>query len=159
MEKVTNTVRRREIGTVFFGWPSCYFLPCQTDRRTGRVSSYCRPGWLGNIANIKPRQQRGASRLRLSSIAWPEPYRMSEWVTLPARVSAHAPQFFFVSESLFPIRSHRKCTASKSLLGHSSRVHFLVFNITSVSLSLRTRARTVSRCLWLVSTNHAESAW
>jgi hypothetical protein len=94
MKKVINTVRSREIGTGFFGWPSCYFLLSQTDRRTGRVSSYCRPGWLGNIANIKPRQQRGASRLRLSSIAWPEPYRMSEWVT-----SAHTLLSFSLSPS------------------------------------------------------------
>ena len=35
--------------------------------------------------------------------------------SLPARVSAHAPHFS-VSNGLFPIRSHRKCTPSKSLL-------------------------------------------
>ena len=41
---------------------------------------------------------------------------VSEWVCVP-NLFYVCYKIFFVSESLFPVRSHEKCTASKSLLG------------------------------------------
>ena len=61
MKEVINTLRRREIGTGFFGVAIFSFVR-RTGGQDGQVSSYCRPG---NRGNIKPRRQRGASRLRL----------------------------------------------------------------------------------------------
>ena len=63
-----------------------------------------------------------ATGFRIDSISWSEPYRMCD--------SSHALQRarssnFMVSESLVPIRSHRKCTPVNPSSGHSGICIFI----------------------------------
>ncbi len=68
----------------------------------------------GNRRNIKSRQ-RGPTRLRLCFLH-PD-LSLTEWVTLPARVSAHAPQLS-LSPSHYFLPDLMENMTSKSLLGY-----------------------------------------
>jgi hypothetical protein len=57
MEKVINTVRRREIGTGFFVWPSCYFLLCKTGGQDGSVPIVDRGNWVTSNHDNKEAHQ------------------------------------------------------------------------------------------------------
>jgi hypothetical protein len=71
-------------------------------------------GTRGNGGNIKSRQ-RGPSRLRLCFLQ--SDLSLTEWVTLPARVSAHAPQLSLSSSHYF-LSDLMDNTTSKSLLAY-----------------------------------------
>ena len=77
----------------------------------------------------------------LFSVAWSEPYRMS--VSSRARHRARSSIFIF-SESLFHIRSHRRCFASGALfLCHSS--------LRRVCLLTESSSNACAHCLMLLS--------